>query len=327
MKKLKVLFIAPIRKGGPNILLNNLSNYLNENSSIDSDFYASIKGFLIGMFSRKYDVIHSVLPIPFNIWNKPILLHIHGDFRVERGLNNPLGFIYPLAILNAKQIIVPSIFLKNKINLKNCEVIPNFLTDEIFKFNKKYSNQKSNINLCCMTKFHFHEKARGVLSLVKIINELNVSKKITLNILGGGKYLPLIKKEVSEIRIKKNIVINFIGFVDNPMSYLVNQDIFTYYSYLDTFGISIIEAMGLGIPTITNDLGPFKEVIINDSVGFICSNEEYVEKLEKIINSLELQKELGFNSKEYIKSNFLISEVSKRFINKYNYLYNIEDKK
>jgi glycosyltransferase involved in cell wall biosynthesis len=145
--------------------------------------------------------------------------------------------------------------------------------------------------------------------------------------LGGGKYLSLIKKEVSEIKLKKNIVINFIGFVDNPMDYLVNQDIFTYYSYLDTFGVSIIEAMGLGIPTITNDLGPFKEIIINNSVGVICSNEEYTGKLEKIIGSLELQKELGSKGKEYIKSNFLISQVSKRFINKYSYLHPMRIKK
>ena len=68
--KIKIAYLAPIRKGGPYNVLKSLSEELNENENYETKFYASIKGLITGMISNKYDIIHTALPLPINLFKK-----------------------------------------------------------------------------------------------------------------------------------------------------------------------------------------------------------------------------------------------------------------
>jgi glycosyltransferase involved in cell wall biosynthesis len=302
--KTKILFISPIRKGGPYNVLKNLSKEFDKNSKYQTKFYASLKGYLFGIFSNRYDIIHTVLPIPFNIFRKKIILHIHGDYRIEKSLNNPLGYIYPLAIKNADKIIVPSNFLKKKLDIKNAIVINNPIEDKKIEKIKYSLIKKDTIKLFIVTKFHFYDKAKGVIDLLTILNKIETNKTIELDIYGEGKY----KNKIQEIcqTNKKKFKVCFKGFSNNLDKESTNYDIFTYYSHLDTFGVIIAEMQRNGLPIITNEFGAAKELIKNNENGFISNNEiDYKNKLEKLINNEKLRKNMGINAKKTSQKLFL----------------------
>lgn len=320
---IKVLFLAPVRKGGPNLLLNKLSEYMFKKGDIQGDFYASIKGFLMGIFSRQYDVIHTVLPIPFNIWGTPIILNIHGNYKLEKSIKNPLGYLYPLSVRFATKVIVPSNFLKNKLNLKKAMIVPNFIdVDLLNSYTKKSCKiDKNKLKFCMMTKFYFKDKARGVVDVVKILNNVNISKKIEFNVLGTGLYLDEIKDEVEKLNVSKNINIQWRGFVDNPYEFMAKQDLFLYWSYLDNFPVSILEAMMLGLPVITNNVGAVDEFVKHETNGFICDADEYANVIVELIDNQKTRQDIGKNAKQDIVDNFSINSVSKNFISVYRKLY------
>ena len=89
---------------------------------------------------------------------------------------------------------------------------------------------------------------------------------------------------------------------------LGNADIFLYPSQLDTFGFSIVEAMGLGIPTValsTKNNSSIKEIINNGKTGFLIDYDN----IQRPVSSIGEKEEI----------------VIKSFIEKINLLF--EDKK
>ncbi len=318
---MRILFLAPIKKGGPNISLKKLSKYFNSNKLASVSFKSSLSGFLYGIITNKFDVIHTTLPLPFNIWGTPILLNIRGNYKKEISFRNPLAIIYPVSIFFASRIVSPSKYMMDELKIKNYKVIPNFINEDLIKLNPRYLNNNKKIKLCIITKFHFKDKAEGVLKLLKILKKLKINKDIELSIFGSGIYFNEIIMKSKKIDLPKNIQINWMGFKKNLYELISTHDIHTYYSNLDNFPNSILETMAIGIPTITNDIGSVKEFIINNENGFISnSDDEYLKKLEELINNFELRKRIGRNSKKYVENNYLIGIIANNFLEEYKYL-------
>lgn len=84
---------------------------------------------------------------------------------------------------------------------------------------------------------------------------------------------------------------NFCGKKNNVYEYLVKSDIFIYPSiWEEAFGISIIEAMGLGIPVIATKKGGIPEIIVNNENGFLVESnneEELANTIEKVISYIK----------------------------------------
>jgi glycosyltransferase involved in cell wall biosynthesis len=322
MKKVpNILFLAPIRKGGPHLSLQKLSSYLIKEKKITGEFKASLIGFVYGIFAKKFDVIHTVLPLPFNIWRTPIILNIRGDFRREKGIRNPLGYFYPLAIKTATKIISPSNFLGKELNLQNYEVIPNFVNEELFTIKKTpKKHQKEEIHIATMTKFHFRDKAKGVVKLVEILSKLKTKKKIIFSIYGGGRYLNEVKEEVSKIHLNNNITLIWKGFINNPHKSIIENDIFLYWSDHDNFPNAVLEALGLGMLVISNDVGAVREFAKKESGIFIYKKKnDFIKKLNLILK----KESFSNNHKKFIQKNYSLSNISKKFYNVYTKFYKV----
>lgn len=311
MKKLKILYLAPKRAGGPHLSLKKLYKHLTQTNQIEADFEHSLSAFLKAILTNKYDIIHSVLPVPFNL-TTPILLSIRGNYKIERSRKNPLAYLYPITIKTAKKIVSPSKFLANKLKLKNIQIIPNFVNEDVLKYKAKYkSNQK--IKLAIMTKFHFYEKASGVLDLLEVLDGI---KNIELSVLGSGDYLEQIKKESKKYDVK----IKWLGFVKEPHKFLQTQDIFTFWSNLDNFPNAVLESMAIGLPTITNNVGAVREFVKKDA-GFVCDKKEYKKVLTKLIENPNLRKKTGLNARKHIEENYTVEAISQEFMKVYKNIY------
>ena len=55
---------------------------------------------------------------------------------------------------------------------------------------------------------------------------------------------------------------------------VLKNDLFLYYSVHDNFPIAILEAMALGLPVVTNDVGAVREMIRPGENGYITVSEE-----------------------------------------------------
>lgn len=288
---MKVDILTPIRYGGPQKWGDDLVRAL-KNEGIEARNIHNFWGIILRFFYTDADVVHSALPLFFNLQDKPIILTVHGDYTREK---NIWKYLWPIAIKKAKRTTVPSEFLKKEIGLEQAFVIPNCIFSEDFKpsFNK---NKKDKvIQITTVTGFKFLDKSKGVLELIRILERVKkkTKKQFTFTVVGGGVYLKKIEEEAK----KYGLLVHFIGFHPSPSEILQRSDIFVYYSNLDNFPFVILEAMASGLPVITNDIGAVSEIIETGKDGYITDKDSMVNILNKLIDDIQLRKLIGRRAK------------------------------
>lgn len=134
-------------------------------------------------------------------------------------------------------------------------------------------------------------------------------KNSKLYILGDGELREELKSLVEKLGLKQRVV--FLGFVNNPFSYLMNADIFLFSTRYEGFPTVLIEALACNLPVISTDClsGP-REILANnnkydkllDEISFssygVLTPVENQKLFEKAINDLLDNKELLEKYKE-----------------------------
>jgi len=73
-------------------------------------------------------------------------------------------------------------------------------------------------------------------------------------------------------------------------------DIYFQPSLIESFGMSVAEAMSASLPVLATDVGALSEVIDQEKTGYLVKNndqENLIQKLELLINDPKLRQRLG----------------------------------
>lgn len=204
--------------------------------------------------------------------------------------------------LDSASFIFPvSNFLKNKIKTltsnSNIKVIGNIVSDYFFlKKDKKYY---------CKTKFiiiaQLVEK-KQIFNLLTIFKNIKQKYDFELSIVGEGPQEKKLKRYVFLNGLEKNI--KFYGSLSNKKisKFLDFHDFLISCSKVETFGITIAEAMAKRVPVIILNSGGPKDFTNN----FNSVTVDNFQNMEKVIERTIRKKKL-FNEKKIslcIKRNF-----------------------
>ena len=97
------------------------------------------------------------------------------------------------------------------------------------------------------------------------------------------------------------------------------SDIFIFPSVIESFGIAIIEAMAAGLPVIACKVPGSKDLIKNNTNGFLVDKNnvlEFVKTIVNIYNNRSLLNRIKKNSLETVRK-FDWDRVSNNYINLY----------
>lgn len=298
------------RFGGPYSWAKQLAEVGNRNRNYKILVHNKTLRLLLSPFYSTANLIHSVIPITFHLWSKPYVLTIKGDYTQEK---NIWSRFYPEAIKRADVITVPSNFLKNQLKLQNALVIPNAINFEDFPEQTKIK-KSGKIQMLVVSNFCFEEKARGIIKLFEVLNELHGRQKdFELKIVGEGKFLNELKQKAKKNRFPTA----FLGkTLAKPHYY--QADILPYFSFHDNMPNVLLEAMAVGLPVITNDIGAVSEFIDDGENGFIAEGQDqYLVKLESLLLDQNLREKIGRSAREHILKKFNWANV----INDYLRIY------
>lgn len=84
----------------------------------------------------------------------------------------------------------------------------------------------------------------------------------------------------------------------------------------ESFGLGIIEAMALGTPVVTTDVGGMPEVLGNSNAGFICSKDDptaFADAIKLILADSRLAAELGQNGRREFEKRFTARIMSLQY--------------
>lgn len=196
-------------------------------------------------------------------------------------------------------------------NRQKAVVVPVRVDRNIFNgFKESYAlSNQGQLKLVTVGAFN---SVKNHLRLIENISKLNIS--VSLIIIGNHgplkeKCIALAKSLNVELLIKENISQREIGQI------LAAQDIYIHYSIAEGTPRAILEAMMVGLPVISTDVGYVKDIIQSEYTGLLLSDFTH-QTLNSALTRLQdegFRRQLGVVARDYVLENYEAEVVFKKY--------------
>lgn len=227
------------------------------------------------------DFYRNCLPLFIaKIFNKKIIMHIHGGFFAEFCKKKTKITLYFLNKVDS--IIVVSKFLQSQLESLNIKV-PIKMLYNILSYPDEKKCKVNNISfpiiLGFMGAINENKQIFGLVDMFSRYSDLRNYFKLRIAGIGNVKYLKekIISNNLSE-------VIEYVGWVkgETKIDFINSFNILVQPSVFESFGLSIAESMSYGKPAIGTNVGGIPEVIENGVNGYLIQPRDW-EGLYKLL--------------------------------------------
>ena len=199
-------------------------------------------------------------------------------------------------------------------------VIPNPVKNELYTQRSKNNNLRHSIVFLGRWDIN-HKGLDRLFELFKKIEHIDTS--ITLELYGGGGSRCEIEKIIQKLGIK-NLNIHNPVYNNEKLDILKNASLYIQTSRWEVFGISIAEAMAIGVPVAISNDCYLSEYIEKEECGIVIQKYD-TNTAQKIINIIKDSKrnvKLGENGKKYAVNNFQEMSVASNVVSFYQEILN-----
>jgi glycosyltransferase involved in cell wall biosynthesis len=167
-----------------------------------------------------------------------------------------------------------------------------------------------------------HAKAKDLTTLINtvdvVINELNRKDILFVQIGEFSKLTPVLMELVKSKKLEKNIL--FLDKLEKASSVVNQFDLFLMTSEREGGPTSVLEAMLIGVPVVSTQVGVIQEVIIPGESGFYAPVKEPKQLAAKVIELLDdemLQEKCSKNAKYLIENEFNSEVIAQKTVTLY----------
>lgn len=249
-----------------------------------------------GSFYRKLPFVYIA-----NFFNIPVINHIHGSEIANLYINasKKKKQLVESCFNKCKYLVVLSEEWKNNLQVVNTKtpkiVIENYST--IHKECLKRKNHQKKIILF----LGFITELKGCFDIPEIAKKVIEKNENVEFILAGSGEIEMLQKIIAKQGISQYF--SFPGWVKKgeKEKLLKNADIFFLPSYTEAMPMSILEAMGFGLPIVATNVGGIPQLVEEGRNGYMTEPgkiDGFVKAILELIGSDELIYSMG---KEGIK--------------------------
>lgn len=235
------------------------------------------------------------------IFNVKYIAKLHGGDLPNRLQKSP--FLCELLFRNAYKITAPSAYLMKAFEVKyskNLIYIPNTIEIDKYNFLKRECNVPKLLWVRSFSKIYNPKMAIEVL--------YNLKKDFpnsTLTMVGPDKenLIDDCKKYASEL----NVEVEFTGKLDKEEWVELSKDynVFINTTHFDNTPISVIEAMALGLPIVSTNVGGIPFLLTDKENGLLiadCDTDGMTNAIAEIFNNGILREKIATNARNTVES-------------------------
>ena len=207
-----------------------------------------------------------------------------------------------------------------KRNEKDIRLIPNGV--DVSKFSRAYSEEEKK---AIRKKYGLKDgpvvgiiarlsEEKGLFTLLDAFKGLLAGiPGAQLVIVGEGRLEGPLKSKASELGIRENI--HFFGTTLNTREFLAIMDVFARPSTKEGFGLGVVEAMLMGVPVVSTDVGGFKSILAQGEFGVLAEQSDAAslgEAIKKVLTDKGLAKRISAGAREYAASHFSADRMAQQ---------------
>ena len=302
----KILLIAPYPpiKGGMAILSKTLAKNFEDDSNIvfRLQLYSGLKGVILLpliylkmlVFSLKADIIHVIsasgrslifkdLPaiLIAKLFNKKSILHFNGGAAIDRSKHWRWYRKLPFKI--ASVVVLPTTKFKIKLINNglngNYKIIPHPISNDIV-FNDTNQFRSSNPIMIASKGMEYYAGHLELLDVFrKVQNEIPQSR---LWFTSDGIMKQKIIEKIKKLKLE-NVVLHGSVSQKDHFSLMNDADIFIHGTKYESFGLVLVEAMALGLPVVSFNVGGISDIVENEKNGYLVDYLDINQFARKII--------------------------------------------
>lgn len=191
--------------------------------------------------------------------------------------------LFDLLIDKTCDLVSVSKKTSNEINIvRKIKQNPICIYNGIKALSIKNHEQRNNLKLLHVGTIDFN---KNQILLIVAINNLILKGNTNISVTFVGATveedaLVQLNKLITNYKLEKYV--NFKGFKDNISEFYLENDILICTSKIEGFPIVILEAMRVGMPIISTNVGGINEQITDGVNGFLINDNDYIQLSNKI---------------------------------------------
>lgn len=191
------------------------------------------------------------------------------------------------------------VFWRNGVDWVNINDLPNRES-----LRSKFEFKDDNIFVTVSRLIGWKRVHLAIEAFKELVNSLPNSKLV---IIGDGEEMNNLKQLANKLNIDSRVI--FVGAIEQSMvtKYLFASDYFLSLYDLSNLGNPIMEAMMVGMPIITIDVGDTKELIRNNYNGILLPNNNFhliSESMRLLIQNKDLAIKISEGARETAEKEF-----------------------
>lgn len=123
-----------------------------------------------------------------------------------------------------------------------------------------------------------------------------LSDNMRLLVVGTGDHLSRYKKMVTHRGLSQRV--SFFGFIKDVRPYYAAADVVALPSRSEAFGMSILEAMACGLPTIVSENAGVADIIVDKANGCLMRDPDTLPDLLKALSDADVRTQMGEMARE-----------------------------
>jgi len=287
---------------------------------------------------NKFDIVQTALPVP-NLYGRLAALFtrvpciISEEHSYCERYNPRFSYVFKTInfllskhtdrIIACSNAVAQRLSKEEKISKNKFLVLHNIIKPQ--KFIVNYTKDETKIKLglspddTVIGYVGSLTKVKGPAYLLEAFKKiLHFYPTAKLLFVGDGPLKKMLKTVSAEKGIGNSVL--FMGYRRDVPQILKAIDVFALPSVGEGFGISLIEAMYMGLPCVATDVGGIPEVVKNGGTGILvppANSEALAKAIKELLDKPELAKRYGAAGKKRVLENF----TADRYIEKLENLY------
>ena len=296
--------------------------YLDKKSGLD----LSMIGKLKKIFKKeKPDIVHAHLAVikyvgPATLFSKIKVIHtIHNVADKECGAQdrfvNRLFYkmkkVFPVSLSEKIRLSVEAVY---KIPLEKIPVVYNGV--DLSECMEKQSYELGDtIKILHIGRFEAQKNHIGLLEAFQLFQKKYPNS--LLRLIGEGDLRDEIERYVKENGLSEKVCL--LGKQANVHPYLTDADMFILPSYYEGVPMTIIEAMGTGLPIVATNVGGIPDLLSDGKTAILTSLDvkEIAGALERYAESAELRRNYG-QAALAASARFDATQMTREYLRIYN---------
>ena len=231
---------------------------------------------IIARVKVRVHTIHNIATMEVNGYRRKLSYFLFKNCGVIPVSISPLVQKTVIKEYNLTESQTPLIY--NGVDLSSCLIKDNYVASEPFRF-------------VHIGRFNPQKNHELIISAAEVL--MNEGYRFTINLIGGAGNEKQREEEVNNKGLDK--VILFSGLQSNVYPFLKESDCFILPSKYEGMPVTLIEAMGCGLPIIASEVGGVPDMIANEESGLLihATIKELVFAMKRVMADERLREKLG----------------------------------